>query len=146
MWLYEGNPVTSLEQLPENAHGFIYVIYKKDTRKTYVGKKNLFSITNKPLTKKELLEITDKRKSKKKQVIKESNWLSYWGSNKDLLTDIKTLGEDAFEKHILKVCFTKKELTYYEIHFQCVLNVLLQDSYNDNILGKFYRRDLHPPY
>ena len=145
MWKYGSKKVESLEDFPENAHGFVYHIKNTVTQKFYVGKKNLQSVTNKPLTKKELLEITDKRKSKKKQVIKESNWKSYWGSNKELLSDIKEYGEDKFEKTILKVCFSKKELTYYEIHYQCVHNVLTTNSYNDNILGKFYRKDLHLP-
>ena len=145
MWKYKGKEVKSIEDLPENAHGFVYLIKNTVTDKFYVGKKNLVSVTNKPLTKKELSEITDKRKSKKKQVIKESNWMSYWGSNKELLSDIKEYGQDKFERTILKVCFSKKELTYYEIHQQCVYNVLITNSYNDNILGKFYRKDLHFP-
>ena len=145
MWKYKGKEVKTLEDLPENAHGFVYLIENTVTKKFYVGKKNLLSVTNKPLTKKELSEITDKRKSKKKQVIKESNWMSYWGSNKELLSDIKEYGQDKFERSILKVCFSKKELTYYEIHFQCKHDVLTENSYNDNILGKFYRKDLHLP-
>ena len=145
MWKYKGKEVKSIEDLPKNAHGFVYLIKNTVTDKFYVGKKNLVSVTNKPLTKKELSEITDKRKSKKKQVIKESNWMSYWGSNKELLSDIKEYGQDKFERTILKVCFSKKELTYYEIHQQCVYNVLITNSYNDNILGKFYRKDLHFP-
>jgi len=65
MWKYQGTEVKSLEDLPENAHGFVYLIENTVTKKFYVGKKNLLSVTNKPLTKKELSEITDKRKSKK---------------------------------------------------------------------------------
>jgi len=145
MWKYKGKKVKSLEDLPENAHGFVYLIKNMVTEKFYIGKKNLLSVTNKPLTKKELSEITDKRKSKKKQVIKESNWKTYWGSNKELLADIKEHGQDKFERSILKVCFSKKELTYYEIHQQCVYNVLITNSYNDNVLGKFFRRDLQIP-
>lgn len=145
MWKYKGKKVESLEDLPENAHGFVYLIRNMVTDRFYVGKKNLLSVTNKPLTKKELSEITDKRKSKKKQVIKESNWKSYYGSNKELLADIKEYGQDKFERTILKVCFSKKELTYYEIHQQCVYNVLITNSYNDNVLGKFFRKDLLLP-
>jgi len=144
MWKYKGKKVESLEDLPENAHGFVYLIRNMVTDRFYVGKKNLLSVTNKPLTKKELSEITDKRKSKKKQVIKESNWKSYYGSNKELLADIKKYGQDKFERTILKVCFSKKELTYYEIHQQCVYNVLITNSYNSNILGKFFPSDLQP--
>jgi len=145
MWNYKGNEVKSLGDLPENAHGFVYLIKNQVTNKFYVGKKNLLSVTNKPLTKKELSELTDRRQSKKKQVIKESNWMTYWGSNKELLSDLKEHGQDKFEKEILKVCFSKKELTYYEIHYQCVYEVLSANSYNDNILGKFFRKDLHIP-
>jgi predicted SPOUT superfamily RNA methylase MTH1 len=143
MWLYENKDVKSLEDLPEGIHGFVYLITNLINGKIYVGKKNIHSVQNKPLGKKELLELEDKRKSKKKQVIKESNWKSYWGSNTDLLSDVKEFGEDSFTREILKVCYSKKELTYFEIHFQCVEEVLIKDSYNSNILGKFYRKDLH---
>ena len=85
------------------------------------------------------------RSKEKKQVIKESNWMSYWGSNKELLSDLKEHGQENFERQILKICFSKKELTYYEIHYQCVHEVLSTNSYNDNILGKFFRKDLHIP-
>lgn len=142
MWKYKGTQVKSLEDLPENAHGFVYLIKNKVTGKFYVGKKNLHSVLTKALGKKELAEIVDKRKSKKKQVVKESNWRTYWGSNKDLLADIKQYGQESFEREILRVCFTKKELTYYEIHYQCIHEVLTSDSYNDNINGRYFRKDL----
>ncbi len=142
MWKYKGNEVKSLEDLPQNAYGFVYLVKNLTTGKIYVGKKNLYSVRNKPLTKKELLQLEDKRKSKKKQVIQESDWMKYWGSNKDLLSDIKQNSNGIFEREILHVCFSKKQLTYYEIHFQCVFDILNVDSYNDNILGKFFRKDL----
>jgi hypothetical protein len=44
---------------------------------------------------------------------------------------------------VLRLCKTKKELTYYETKFLFDYNVLENDTYmNDNILGKFYRKDL----
>jgi len=58
------------------------------------------------------------------------------------LADIKEIGEDIYERNILHFCFSKKQLTYYEINYQIKYNVLEVDSYNDNILGKFYRKDL----
>jgi len=36
---------------------------------------------------------------------------------------------------------TKKQLTYFEMYYQMRENVLHVDSYNDNILGKFFRKD-----
>ena len=64
------------------------------------------------------------------------------GSSKELLADIKDVGEDKFNRQILHYCFSKKQLTYYEICYQMKHDVLSVESYNDNILGKFYRKDL----
>ena len=142
-WLYKGEKITSAEQFPENCYGFVYKITSLEDGKIYIGRKILKNTLNKKLTKKELSEQTGPgRKPTKKKVIKESNWLSYWGSNKPLLEEIQTLGKETFKREIIKLTFSKKELTYYELHFQCVFEVLLKDSWNSNILGKFYPRDL----
>ncbi len=132
------------EFTPEEYFGFVYRITNLQSGKFYIGRKQLSSTTTKALTKKELLEQTDKRSSKKKKVTKESNWKNYWGSNKALLEDVKTLGKENFKREILTLCRTKKELTYYEMHHQCMYGVLLlpELTYNDNILGKFFPRDL----
>lgn len=123
--------------------GFVYKIKNKANGKIYIGKKVFWNNTKKRLTKKELAELTGPgKKPTFKVVTKESNWMSYWGSSKALLEDLKEFGPDNFERKILKLCKTKKELTYFELHYQCAEGVLLQDSYNDNILGKFYRRDI----
>ena len=68
--------------------------------------------------------------------------MTYWGSNKNLQADLKELGPENFERKILKLCKTKKELTYWELHYQCKHEVLIVNSYNDNILGKFFTQDL----
>lgn len=147
-WLYvsgKDNPrsIKSLEDFPESCIGFIYIIKNQTTGKIYIGKKSLYSNTNKKLTKKEIAEQTGPgRKPTKKLVTKESNWKVYMGSSKELLADIKEIGEDIYERNILHFCFSKKQLTYYEINYQMKYNVLEVDSYNDNILGKFYRTDL----
>ena len=132
-----------LENIQEY-EGFVYKITNIQTNKFYIGKKNFFSKQNKPLTKAELAEQTDKRKSKKKLVVKESNWKTYWGSNKELLEDVKKLGEDQFDRQILTLCKTKKALTYWEVHYQCKHECIVSPSfsYNDNILGKFFPKDV----
>ena len=41
---------------------------------------------------------------------------------------------------MLKICFSKMELTYYETKFQFVRGVLESDEFlNGNILGRFYK-------
>ncbi len=134
----------STDRFPANCIGFIYKITNIKTGKFYIGRKSLFSTTKKKLTKVEIAEQSGPgRKPTTKMVTKESNWQDYWGSNKILLQEIKDGGSEAFRKEILKFCFNKKQLTYWELHYQCVNEVLTSDkSYNDNILAKFFRKDL----
>ena len=142
-WTYQSEEYSTIEQFPENCYGFVYKITNLKNGKIYIGRKILKNTLTKKLTKKEVSEqVGPGRKPTKKKVIKESNWKVYWGSNKPLLEDIKKLGVENFEREILKLTFSKKELTYYELHYQCVYEVLLTDSYCSNILGKFYPRDL----
>ena len=146
-FIYENGMVKeydSVDKFPENCIGFVYKITNIQTGKFYIGKKSLYSNIRKKLTKKELAELSGPgRKPTKKLVTSESNWLVYWGSNKGILQEIKEQGTDNFRKEILKFCFNKKQLTYWEVHYQCINEVLLTDkSYNDNVLAKFFRKDL----
>ena len=128
---------------PEDWVGFVYKITNKTNGKFYIGKKVFWNNRKTKLTKKEIAEQTGPgRKPTHKVVTKESDWLTYWGSNKDLLADIQELGMDNFERKILTLCKSKKELTYWEMHYQCKEEVLLNNAYNDNILGKFFSSDL----
>jgi hypothetical protein len=121
--------------------GYIYVTLHLPTGRQYIGKKNFFHTTNKKLGKKELAELPVARGKKptKKQVVKESDWKTYYGS----AAEIKILPKDEMNRYVLKLCKNKKELTYWETKMLFQYNVLEDDSYiNDNILGKFYRKDL----
>lgn len=121
--------------------GYIYVTLHLPTGRKYIGKKNFFHTTNKKLGKKELAELPVARGKKptKKQVVKESDWKTYYGS----AAEIKVLPKDEMNRYVLKLCKNKKELTYWETKMLFQYNVLEDDRYiNDNILGKFYRKDL----
>lgn len=121
--------------------GYIYVTCHMPTGRQYIGKKNFFHTTNKKLGKKELAEIpvTRGKRPTKKQVVKESDWKTYYGS----ATEVKSLPKDEMTRYVLKLCKNKKELTYWETKMLFQYNVLEDDRYiNDNILGKFFRKDL----
>ena len=141
-WIYKGKVITEISDMPENTFGFIYEVTHISTGRKYLGKKQLMSVTNKALGKKELALITDKRLSKKKQVIKESDWKTYYGSSKELAADIKLLGVEKFRREIIYLAKGKKQLTYLELKAQFEYDVLEINSYNDNIAGKFFRKDL----
>jgi len=128
-WLYPNDFNT------EDYYGFVYKITNLENNKFYIGKKIFYNTRKLPPL---------KNMKRKRTVIKESNWKTYWSSSKFLLEDVKTLGKDKFERTILRLCKTKKEATYWEMHYQCVYEVLLkpESTYNDNILGKFFGKDL----
>ena len=130
---------------PEDNFGFVYKITNLTDGKFYIGKKVFWNNKKHKLTKKQLAEQTGPGRKPTFEVIKtESDWQTYWGSNKQLLVDVKELGSSYFECLILQVCKTKKQLTYYEMHYQCKFECLVSPSlsYNDNILGKFFSKDL----
>jgi hypothetical protein len=144
MWLYQGKEVLSLEDLPQNTYGFIYISIHQPTGKSYIGKKSLFHNVRKKLTKKQLVEQTGRgRKPTTEIVQKESDWKTYYGSAKPILDLLKEGKQEEFTREILQLVTNKKLLTYYECKYLFMLGVIeKQDGYfNDNILGKFFRKD-----
>jgi hypothetical protein len=129
---------------PEDHLGFVYKITNVTNNRFYIGKKVFWNNKKHKLTKKQLAEVSGPGRKPVHEVIKtESDWKTYWGSNKQLIADVKELGEDKFECRILKLCRTKKQLTYWEMHYQCINDCLVsKQCYNDNILGKFFLKDL----
>lgn len=142
-WFYNGKRISEISDFPENAVGFVYRITNLKDGRFYIGKKILHNNLTKPLSKKAQAEW-DKpgRVPKKVKVRKESNWLDYCGSSAPLKEDIKSFGVDNFCKEVLEVCESKKQLSYYEVYYQMKYDCLGVESYNENILGKFYRRDV----
>ena len=126
--------------------GFVYIIENKINIKKYVGKKYFWYKKKKKKTKKELAENKGKgRPSLFNEVIVETDWRTYYGSNKQLKEDIKQNGYEHFTRTILKLCKTKKELTYWETKYIFVYSCLEQPEhwYNDTALGKFFSCDLY---
>ena len=144
MWLYQNKEVLSLEDLPQDTYGFIYISIHQPTGKSYIGKKSLFHNVRKKLTKKQLVEQTGRgRKPTTEIVQKESDWKTYYGSAKPILDLLKEGKQEEFTREILQLVSNKKLLTYYECKYLFMLGVIeKQDGYfNDNILGKFFRKD-----
>lgn len=144
-WTYKNQIMESITDFPETTYGFVYMIKHIETEKAYIGKKILQNTTKVKLTKKELAEYEGVvgRRPAYKLAVKESNWKSYWGSNKYLKELYETEPKENFERHIIVCAPTKKLLTYYEVKYQMVYQVLEKpdEFYNDNILGKFFTKD-----
>ena len=152
-WTYNGRVITELSDMPEGTFGFIYKITNGKTGQYYIGKKQVVSIRKRKFGKREIAALEDKRMKKYEMVQKESNWKDYRSSNptvqlwfheNELLREQGKQGiNDRLELKILRFCSNKKSLTYYELQEQFYHDVLAdENSLNDNLLGKFFRKDL----
>ena len=143
-WVYNSKPITNLNDFPKDTFGFIYIVKNNDTNKSYIGKKVLYHNKKVKLGKKEVAELTGVgRKPTTKIVTKESDWETYYGSNKEVMQLIKEGKQALFTRTIIKLAPTKKLLTYYETQALFTYKVLEhpESFYNDNILGKFFTKD-----
>jgi hypothetical protein len=143
-WRFQNTEILEISDLPENSYGFVYIITHVPSNKSYIGKKILVYTKKAKLTKKDLLLYEGKigRKPTFKLTQKESNWKTYWGSNIELLELIKNEPIEDFTRDIIITSPSKKLLTYYEIKYMMVYEVLEKDSFfNSNISGKFYSDD-----
>lgn len=134
MWMYQGKEFTS-EMVDEN-YAFVYELTNKVNGRKYIGKKVFWS-------KKTLPPL--KGKTRKRKVIKESDWQKYYGSSKYVKADIDLHGLDNFTREIITLCPNKTEANYLELVLQVKLNVLdAVDNdgnriyYNENINRIWY--------
>jgi hypothetical protein len=125
-WQYRGK---AIEQDDLDGHlAFVYCITNIKAKKAYIGKK--------------LLQKTKTRqvKGKKKRTKVESDWKEYYGSNKELQSDVEKLGTKHFRREVLHLCKTKGTANYLEMREQIDRRVLESDSwYNEQIYVRVHR-------
>jgi hypothetical protein len=127
-WLYESKTV---ETLPEDCVGFVYMITNNLTGRKYIGKK----LAKFAKTTYRMVKL--KNGKKKRQKIRgkvESDWQTYYGSNDQLNRDLLDLGPENFTREILFYCKSKAECSYIEAREQFSRRVLESaDWYNGHI-------------
>jgi hypothetical protein len=122
-WLYE---TSTIETLPEDCIGFVYLITNNISGRKYIGKKLAkFSKTTYKVVK---LKNGKKKRKKIKGKI-DSDWQTYYGSNIELNRDVTALGEENFTREILFYCKSKAECSYIEAREQFSHKVLESDNY-----------------
>ena len=133
MWHYNGIEFT--EDLIDKSFGFVYCITNLTNGRKYIGKK-LFTKSGRKQT-----------KGKIKKVRVTSDWLDYYGSNKELQEDVVKNGADTFHREILYLCATRSECSYRETKEIFSRGALLTENYYNSwvtckihkahVLGKF---------
>jgi hypothetical protein len=126
IWSYENNNIPA--DLSEYI-GFVYLITNLQTNRKYIGKKLLKFKKVKTI------------KGKKKKILVESDWRTYWGSNDELKNDVKELGEINFKREVLIFCKSKGELSYFELKEQIVQGALESDEYYNSWIMARVRKD-----
>ncbi len=124
MWHYGGVEFTS--EMINDYVGFVYVITDLSNKKKYVGKK-LFNSTRRlaPL----------KGKTRKRKVVKESDWKNYFGSSEEVKLLVETNGKESFYREIIHLCNSKGIMSYLETKEQFDREVLLSDEYYNGIIN-----------
>lgn len=137
-WEYNGKKVKTIDDLDDKCIGFIYRIDNLSNGKFYFGRKTIRKIgAKKKLTKKEKELIENKRKTYKYVNTEYKGWQDYNGSCLPLLEDIKR--GDKIRKEIIRLCYSKSELTYYELkEIACADCLEIEHCYNNNIGGKIF--------
>lgn len=126
MWIYREKEVT--DEDVAGYVGFVYSITNKINGKGYIGKK--------------LLKFTKTKqvKGRKKKILVDSDWKTYYSSSDALKKDVEMLGEDKFRREILRFCSSKSECSYWELKYQMENDVLLSDAfYNSWISARIHK-------
>ena len=128
-WFYQGKEIKSINDCEPNALGFIYEITNLSNNKRYLGRKTI----RKP----NYTSGINKGKSKGNYV-----FTTYCGSSKSLLEDIKR--GNTYKKEIIRWCYSKAELTYYESQaIYCSDSLIREDFYNFWCKSTVYSRHLN---
>ena len=127
-WTYQN---ITVEELPEDCIGFVYIITNQISGRKYIGKKLAkFSKTTYKTVK---LKNGTKKKKKIRSKI-DSDWREYYGSSPELTKDVVALGTENFSREILFYCKSKAECSYIEAREQFSRRVLeSNDYYNGHI-------------
>ena len=128
-WLFEG---VSVENLPEDCVGFVYIITNQLSGRKYIGKK--LAKFSKTTVKTVKFKNGNKRKRKIRSKI-DSDWREYYGSSPELLKDIEQLGVKNFTRQILYYCKSKAECSYIEAREQFARRVLESNDYYNGIIN-----------
>ena len=128
-WIYNDTLIDS--NIIDDYVGFVYIITNMNNDRRYIGKKLLKRTKTKQV------------KGKKKRSLVESDWKTYYGSNKELQEDVIQMGALNFKREILRLCKTKGECNYFEAKYQFDLRVLEREEfYNCWIQVKVHKAHL----
>ena len=128
-WYLHNTAQEFTEDMIGVAFGMVYLITHTPTGKKYIGKKFF--------TKAKTRQV----KGKKKRSRVASDWLTYWGSNKELQEEVKKNGEEQYTREILHLGKSRSECSYYETFEIFSRHALLSEAYYNQWVSCKIRKD-----
>ncbi len=125
-WYYNNKPYNPTPEELESLVGFVYMITERSTGKKYIGKKLFWSAKSKP---------PKKGKTRRTRYRVESDWKTYYSSNREIQEKVDKDGGKEYDRMILKLCTSKGECSYYEAKYQFDNDVLLRSDFYNAIIN-----------
>ena|ERR1035437_3145823 len=121
-WSYNGTFYAGPTDIKEQ-YGFVYKITNIKTGKSYIGAKFFWKPHYRMIAK------------KKKKLMVESDWRTYWSSSELLKSDVKEFGEDSFTREILHLVKFKGAIKYLETKEIMIRECLESDKFYNSFVG-----------
>lgn len=113
------------EVITEEHHSFVYMITNLITNEKYIGRKNLWVCQKKPPI---------KGKTRKRKVIKPSDYQKYYGSSEKFKLDVIKYGKENFKREVLEVTSCLWESGFVELMYQLKHGALMSDEFLNGII------------
>lgn len=128
-WFFHNTPTEFTEEDIGDHFGFVYMITHIPSGRRYIGKKFF--------TKAKTRQV----KGKKRRSRVSSDWVTYWGSNKELQEEVNQNGTEKYTREILHLCKTRSECAYWETFEIFNRHALLNDGYYNQWVSCKIRKD-----
>ena len=122
MWLYKNKEINSIEDMPADTFGFVYLVTHTPSGKKYLGKKQLIANRTLPPL---------KGQKKKRKIQKESDWKTYYGSQAEIKHVSKGIARYVGVcKRDSYICVNEKAIgLIMKISYCMLIDVLENDEY-----------------
>lgn len=101
-WYWNGKKITEIPNEFKDHQSFVYLITNKVTKRKYIGFKTIVSRKRTTI------------KGKKKTILIDSDWRTYYSSSQELLHDVGKYGKGNFLREIIAFTVNKGVGKYYE--------------------------------
>lgn len=128
-WFFHNTPTEFTEEDIGDHFGFVYMITHIPSGRRYIGKKFF--------TKAKTRQV----KGKKRRSRVSSDWVNYWGSNKELQEEVNQNGTEKYIREILHLCKTRSECAYWETFEIFNRHALLNEGYYNQWVSCKIRKD-----